>query len=297
MRSKKVKNLKMADNDPNNNHHQDNTIIVKRKMSKKLVAFICVLLVAIPIGSAAILNFWVMPMYHQKKANQEIQNVKDNTGDFKGLNTELQKTDLNKDLKNVNKDQKKLVAKDDKDNKDFDKAVFVFTNGKDNPDKKRIDLYIDFGSDKSRSLLLMDDAFFRGILHNGIADIYIHPVPSDDPSSLYIPEAIAESFAVDSSKSWDFMHTILKDAQASKNNDTLLTLMNRDAKALFKNSQIDKESIKNGTFASWIISAGSDDKLKTGFYPPIIYIDGTMIDSNKDNIFDFKVLKKYIFTD
>lgn len=44
---------------------------------------------------------------------------------------------------------------------------------------------------------------------------------------------------------------------------------------------VDADSIKYLSFFSWLYSGGRDEKLKVGYYPPVVYIDDEEVDQDK----------------
>lgn len=211
-------------------------------------------------------------------ARERIAAVEGSHGDIAPLNASIRDFSGTK-IKSANNAQKSLW-----DGSHEEKAaVFRFTNGKQSDSRKIVDLYIDFGAPKSRDFLLLNQGTFKTMTENGLLQLNIHPVPSNDPLSSYYPEAISEAIYTSPKVSWDFLINLTRESGniSGLSNDSKIVDAIIDVAKKSGVTGVDKVSIKNGTFASWVLAGANDDRLKTGYYPPIIYVNGALVAEDK----------------
>lgn len=244
---------------------------------------------AIPLGLGT--GYLYQKQETNKEASQKLANLKESYGRITPVNTKTQIFNGQK-LENVNIEQKSLVG--GKNNKSAEAAVFVFSNGKDNA-KRIVDVYIDFDSQVSRDFILINQSTLKSMIENGLIELRVHPVSSGSALSIYSPEALAESFVTSPDASWDFMLSLLKlSAEVQANGDIEILPAIEEKVAENEIEKVSAESIQNGTFSSWIIEVGNDQKLKTGYYPPIIYINETIIDPDVIDFNNTDAIRRHI---
>ena len=233
---------------------------------------------AAPLGLGA---GYLLKMHNEtSQSRQVLEGIFESQGPITPVNTNTQVFTGQK-LQNANVEQKSLIG--GTGNTAEEAAVFIFNNGKKNDDEiKIVDVYIDFNSQHSRDFVLINQNVFKNMVENGRIELRIHPVSSGSALSIYSPEALAESFVVAPEKSWTLMISLLQlsaELQNTEDKEVLPELL----KKVEENgiSDISEESITNGTFASWIVAVGNDEKLKTDYYPPIVYVNDTVMDPNK----------------
>lgn len=238
---------------------------------------------------ALLVQFVLTPIFANNAAQDELDNLKNSHGPVQGVNTTLI-TFQGQKIENANVAQKALGRGD----KATTPAGFIFSNGKANPKAKVVDVYLDFGNQRSRDFLLLNQNSLRGMIENGVVVLNVHPVPTGNAFTMYSSEALAESFVTSPEASWDFMMELMRMSATLKtdNHEDLLKAIAETAKAVGVRD-VDQESVKNGTFSSWIISVGNDPRLQTGFYPPLVYVNGQMLDS-KLNLNDVDTLRREI---
>lgn len=256
---------------------------------KPLIVFIVILLLAPTLGFLSS-HYIFVPMSEKEKASNELSTIAGNRGSIQAKNTDVV-TFEGQALKGANTDQKALSSA----GIGSDAGVFVFTNGKDSADKKTLDIYIDFDSQYSRDFILLNQGVLKGMVENGVVDLYIHPVPSGSALSMYSPEALAEAFVSTPDKTWDFFIGLLKlsaETKTDKSEDSVKSIVD-----LAKDkgiSDISDETIEGGTFSSWILAVGDDTKLDVGYYPPIAYLNGNIIDPDKVDFNDSDAFRTYV---
>lgn len=244
---------------------------------------------SIPLGIGA--GYVYQKTSMNKEGTRQLNNVRKTYGKITPVNTLAQVFD-GQMLENVNIDQKSLVG--GANNTASESAVFIFSNGKNSP-KRSLDVFIDFDSQRSRDFMLINQSSLKSMIENGLIELRVHPVSSGSALSIYSPEALAESFLTSPEKSWNFMLSLLKlsaEVQADGDIDILPAIEEKIKESGV--TDISAESIKNGTFSSWIIAVGDDPRLDTGYYPPIIYINETIVDPDVVDFNDTDSLRRYI---
>lgn len=240
-----------------------------------IVGFLVALVLVVGLSAAA--AFFVQPWLKSQDANKVLSTIGVSRGDIRPQNTTLS-TFSGQLLKNANVNQKALTGGGIDSSAG---AVLGFTNGKDG-DKKTLDLYIDFNGSSSRDFVLLNQTSLRSMVESGQVDLRVHPVPSGTALSIYSPEVVAESFVTTPGKSWSLLLETLKlssSLETDKRADVVAALVDTASKSGVKG--IDKESITNGTFGSWIFSNGNDARIQNQSVP-VAYVNGQVI--NRDSV-------------
>lgn len=250
----------------------DNTQNDKKLSRRKFIVISSLsVLSMIPLGIGT--AYVVSPKIAESEAQDNLDLLKSKKGPITPMNTEPT-TFSGQLIENADVNQKAL-----KGSTTYNAAVFIFGNGK-SVEQKTLDLYIDFDSQLSRDFFLINQDSFSAMIKNGVIQLHIHPVASGSALSMYSPEAIAESFVSTPNRAWDFMIALLKlsaNIQNSGNKDILSSVEKTAQENKINN--VTAETVSQGTYSSWILAVGDDEKLKTGYYPPIAYVNGEIIDS------------------
>lgn len=144
-------------------------------------------------------------------------------------------------------------------------AAFIYGTG-----KSTVDLYLDFGTQRSRDILLVNKEALEEVLKNGKYTVRIHPVISEASYGLFAAEAVSEVTLLAPEKSWEYLLKAVEgNAVASSNRDDALNhLTNLAVKA---GINIDASTIDQGSFASWVLTSGDDIE---GKVLPFVLING-----------------------
>lgn len=237
---------------------------------------------------AVVTQFFIVPAFNEKSANNRLEKIVSKNGSLTAVNTKIVSYNGTR-VPETNKDQKALSG----NNISLNGAFFMFSNNK-NVGQKIVDLYVDLTNKQSRDFMLINENNLKSLIESGNIILRIHPVPSNNKNSLLYGEAISEAVNTTPNRSWNFLYSILKNDIISQNSNN--TDIINDIVAMAKKNginDIDAKSIVNGTFASWLVDAGKDDKLNTGYYPPIIYVNNNLIDKNT-NINDPSNFRKVV---
>jgi len=260
---------------------------------KKIIAILVVMLILVP--GVAIGSSYLLSRYQSNQtAETGLKSISSQKGDIRVSNTKLS-TFKGQKISSANIDQKSLT---NASGMGSDSAVFVFSNGKENKDKKIVDVYLDFSSQKSRDFILLNQSSLKRMVENNLIELRLHPVPSASSFSIYAAEAISESIVTSPDKTWDFVIALMKTSatlNTDKNDDVIKAVL--DTVKEERIDDVDAESIKNGTFASWILAVGDDNKLKTGYYPPIIYLNDKAVDPDDVFLNDSSAFQKYVLNE
>jgi len=244
---------------------------------------------AVPLGIG---SGYLLKMRNQSKdAKNKLINIGNQRGNIAPVNTKLTVFSGQK-IESANIEQKALTGGSANDSEQS--AVFIFSNGK-NADQEIVDVYVDFDSQRSRDFLLINQLTFKDLVESGIVELRIHPVSSGTPLSIYSPEAIAETFVTAPNSAWNFLISTMQlsaEVQADKELDPLTALVAKTEELNIP--RVNEESIKNGTFASWIIAVGNDEKLQTGYYPPLVYVNNIIMNPDEVDFSDTNAVLKYI---
>lgn len=175
-------------------------------------------------------------------------------------------------------------------------AYIEFRSENSTADSHVMDLYIDFFSQRSRDLISLNYQTFQNYIGSGKLILRIHPVVDSAGFSIYAPEALAEVAGTHPDLAWDFFVGLMRNSDAVLNNPNteeakeasskeiveFIAGISKDAKVPTGSPNgVDADSIKYLSFFSWLYAGGRDEKLKVGYYPPIVYIDDEEVDQDK----------------
>lgn len=262
---------------------------------KTVVIAVSSIVLAASLGVAV--PVFVFPAIDNHYAQQKLSSIHLGSGKVSALNTSTT-VFKGQTLENVNVEQKQLTGAGVSGS---DGAIFAFGGSRDSvksDDKTRIvDLYVDMGSQNSRDLILMNQNTLKNMIKNDSIQLRIHPVPTSNAYSVYAAEAMCEVFVTNPDLAWDALISILK-ASASLDSDKKEDMLQAvsDAVSSVGVKDIDKESISNGTFSGWIVKVGDDKRLKTGYYPPIVYVNGVEVDQKVFNLNNPDVFSRAILS-
>lgn len=246
--------------------------------------------VVLAVALAFLVQFVITPSLTNRDAQNVLDGLKNSHGAITAVNTDMV-TFQGQKIENANVKQKALAVGEVVTTP----AGFVFGNGKSMPNAKVVEVYLDFSNQRSRDFLLMNQNSLRGMVENGTVILKVHPVPNGNAFTMYSAEAVAESFVTSPELSWDYMMELMRLAAVVKTDsaDDVVGEISKTAKELGV-PDVDANSIKNGTFASWIVSVGNDPRLKTGYYPPLVYVNGQILDGNRVNLNDAGALRREV---
>lgn len=283
--SKEKGGAEEAENSPQNQSEEPTA--VKKFPMWKAVAAAC----ALAVGGASLTNFVIIPKVTESQAREDLQRAANNTAPLRGVKPSVK--DYRGEMISKTNAKSKLL---EFPSIDSSSPAFVFDNGKKNPGAKTVELYVDFTSQPSRDVILLNQAAINSLVSTGQMRLVIRPVPTKNPISLYSFEALSETFMGNSEKAWPMFVSLLKNsisATTLKSNGEKVDSVVSAARANSLNF-IDAASIKNGTFASWIASGAKDGKLQGGYYPPLMFVDGQSVDSRSKNLNDSNVFKQTV---
>lgn len=248
---------------------------------KKIIAtFVIAALTAATLG--ALSQTVLSPILKNSKAQTMIENIGKTSGKLTPVNTKLE-TFVGQQIANANINQKALSNGLEQE----ESAVFIFNNGKSDQKHKTLDVYIDFNSQFSRDFFLLNSGNLKNMVERSNIELRISPVQTGSTFSMYAAEAVSEAFATKPNLAWDFIIDLLKlsaTIDTDKNDEIVEEILKvSESHGL---TDISKDSILNGTFASWIIAVGDDAKLQDGYYPPLAFINESLIDPDMINYND-----------
>lgn len=235
-----------------------------RKFLKIFIGALAVILVVV-LAIAA----WVLYLGPQRSAQNALDGFAASRGSITAINTSMV-TFSGQKIADANVKQKGLAQ----DGKLTSPPAFIFTNGKKDADRKVLDFYFDFSDQRSRDALISNANSLRGLVESGQIELRLHPLFGGRAYSMYASEALSEVFASDKDHAWDSLMVLLRNAPEyadSDSKDEIVKGMVSSLKTLGVTS-VDSESIKNGTFASWLLSIGNDPKLNGATAPKLPYI-------------------------
>lgn len=166
-----------------------------------------------------------------------------------------------------------------------DYGTFVFRNDTQEYDRT-VDLYIDYSSQRSVDLMLVNNTMLRGLIESGNAEVRLHPVPSDHPLSLYSAETLAQVMHRHPDKVWEVnisllqLHTELRDRGEGETISTeeILELIENELSYYHDIEDIDADLIREGMFFDWLTATAQSPDLSGGA-PPLVYSDGALVES------------------
>lgn len=257
--------------------------------TRKLIVFSIMMLVLLPA-----LGFGGGYLFKHSKSLSEavegLDNLSSQRGSIMVLNTELV-TFKGQAIPSADIDQKALVS-------GFigsESAVYAFSNGKTSETKKTLEVYLDFNSARSRDFMLFNQSSLKGMVENNLIELRVHPVPTGSAYSIYAAEALAESVLLSPEKTWELMFELLKASSSLNNNsdeDIVTSVVETSEEVGI--TGITVSTIKNGTFASWVLAVGDDPKLSSGYYPPVVYLDGIQVTPEDVFFNDPDAFQRYI---
>lgn len=162
-----------------------------------------------------------------------------------------------------------------------DPAAFIFTNGEISEERKVVDIYLDFYNQRGRDFALLNQELLKNLVESGTIELRIHPVPTGSAFSLYAPEALAQVFATSPDSAWSVFIELLKASITLETNeleDVVTSVVGAANQA--GGRDVSEASVRNGTFASWILTVADDPKLAVGYYPPVLYVDNVIVDQD-----------------
>lgn len=239
---------------------------------------------------ALLVHFGLTPLLANQSAQEALDSSKNASGPVTPVNTAMV-TFQGQKVQNANVQQKGLGGGEQVTTP----AAFIFSNGKASKGRRVVDVYLDFSNQRSRDFLLLNQNNLRGLIESGSAELRLHPVPTGNAFTMYSSEALAESFVTSPDASWAFLFQLMRLSATLKtdSSDEVVNAIVDTAKAEGV-KDVDAASIKNGTFASWILSVGNDPHLKAGYYPPLIYVNDKLLDGNSLNLNDADTLRREI---
>lgn len=231
-----------------------------------LIAVIALAVVFVVLSGFLVWKSYIAP---QQNAVRALEGIAASRGNITALNTSMVTYNGQK-VAEANVKQKGLGQGD----RLTSPPAFIFTNGKKDDSRKVVDFYFDFSDQRSRDALISNSNSLRDLVESGKVELRLHSLLSGRAYSVYASEALAEVFSADSDHSWDSLLVLLRNAPEyadSDSNDEIVKGIVSSVKNTGANS-VDAESVKNGTFASWLLSVGNDPKLNGAVAPKLPYI-------------------------
>jgi hypothetical protein len=248
--------------------------------------------VLLAVGAAAGWHFAVEPQLAKKSAQEQLQQAQDARGTLRLANTTLSSFAPAELIEGTNPDQKALISGD----LGREAGVFIFGNGASQASAQVMDVYLDFSSQRSRDFFLQNQTVLQSAIQAGAVELRIHPVPnSSSPFSLYAPEALAEAAVLQPDFAWPLLIDLLKlstELSTTPTDDVAQAVASRAERAGVRG--IDRASITNGTFASWLLAVGEDSKVRSPYGLPAIYRGGELLDSSTVDINNPNVFREYL---
>jgi hypothetical protein len=259
-------------------------------LSKKALIITAITVPLLAIAMAFVAFFVINPQIENKRANDTLIELWNNAGNVTLLNTE-QTTFTGQSLPSANVEQKALTGS----GVNASSGVFAFNNGKDVENRKTLDVYLDFGSQASRDFFAYNQSMLTSMIRSGQVEVRIHPVPTGSPLSMYAPETLAEVASVQPNKVWDLVLETMKigptlqDGTPQETAEAITTMLGNEMI-----TDIEPGDVSDGTFSSWILAVGDDENLSTGYYPPVVYLNGAEVSGEDVNLNDSDALQRYI---
>jgi len=236
---------------------------------------------------------WQTYLAPQRNAQSALDSAAASRGTITALNTSLV-TYAGQELETANVDQKGLGQ----GKKLTSSPAFIFTNGRENPDRQVLDFYFDFSDQRARDALISNSISLQALVESGNVELRLHPLFGGRAYSMYAAESLSEVFADDPDNAWSALMVLLRNAPALSGLDSNDATVDGIVSAL--NSQgietADKESIKNGTFATWLLSIGDDPKLNsaTALKLPYILVGDRPLNLSADQLNDPDAFKRAV---
>jgi len=255
-----------------------------------VIAVIALAVVFVILSGFLVWKSYIAP---QQNAVSALEGIAASRGNITALNTSMVTYNGQK-VAEANVKQKGLGQGD----KLTSPPAFIFTNGKKDDSRKALDFYFDFSDQRSRDALISNSNSLQALVESGKVELRLHSLLSGRAYSVYASEALAEVFSADSSHSWDSLLVLLRNAPEyadSDSNDEIVKGIVSSVKNTGANS-VDAESVKNGTFASWLLSVGNDPKLNGAVAPklPYILVDGRTLNLSVNQLNDSDAFKSAV---
>ena len=263
------------------------------KWTKKKIIIASIITVFVALGLALFSTLVVSPMIAKKNAQDILDGSISSQGNLTVINNEVE-TFTGQTISGADVNQKMLSGKKNGENIGTKSGVFVFSNGKES-NQKVVEVFVDFNSQTSRDFLLLNMPSFKKMIEGGLIDLHIKPVPTNNAFTMYASEAIAKTISNQPDRAWDFTVELLKLSALNatdKPDDLVGSIVETARKA--KIDGITDGVIQSGSFASWFVATGNDQRLKVGYYPPVIYLNNQLLDQERVNINDQDALREYI---
>lgn len=245
----------------------ENSVKTSDKIRKRLTVVIIALATVLVILLGVLT--WKLYLGPQNEAKTALDNAAKSHGQVTAVNTSME-TFTGQKINNANVEQKALAVNGETTNP----PAFIFNNGKDNPNRKVMKFYFDFADQRSRDALIMNSLSIRGLVESGQVELQLHPLFGGKAYSMYASEALAEVFATQPEIGWDSLMALLRNAPAiagTDDNDEMVNSIVSTVKNV-GSSKVDAKSIKNGTFATWLLSIGNDPVLNSAIAPKLPHI-------------------------
>lgn len=245
--------------------------------------------ITVAIGLAMLIQLIINPLIAEKAARDSLTVMGNQKGSITAKNN-VELTFLDQNIDSADISQKALGI----DETVVTPAAYVYSNNKDNENKKSMHVYVDFSEQKSRDYLLINQNMLKTSIENGVLDLYVHPVASNNAFSVYSTQALATAFTVNPDKAWDYMIALLKTSATVSTNDPneIIELILKDAEQT--GVTIARENIESGSFVSWILTVGNDPILSNSTKIPLITINGKIIDGMTVDINNPESMQKEI---
>lgn len=267
-------------------------------LNKGKMIFVALLCFALAVGAAFFVNYVVSPVLDTRDANRNLESLQESRGevtmmdhrvaDFTGEKyLDLEETQKQLSYTENNFTQGQVVHDDN--------AVFVFNNGNPVEDRRVVDIYLDFSSPASRDFVIINYPMLTALMENGEIEVRVHPVPGDSPLSMYAPETLAELSVSHPDDTWRVLPDLLglaanlEDMSPKGTAEAIIEIV--DNKLI---TEIGTGEVSDGTFSDWIIAVGEDERLTTGYYPPVVYVNGTELTGGDFNPNDNEALRQSI---
>lgn len=237
--------------------------------------------------------FWQVFIGPQREAQNILDGAMANSGTITAVNSSMVVFE-GQELTQANSEQKGLAIGEEL----TEPPAFIFTNGKDIEGRKVLDFYFDFSDQRSRDALIFNANTLKSLVESGQIELRLHALFDGRAYSMYAAEALSEVFAANTDLAWDSLLTLLRNAPAlleTDDNGELVAGIVSALKAVGV-TEVDEESIKNGTFATWLLSIGNDPVLNsaTALSLPHIVLAGKELNLSADQVNDSDAFRKAI---
>lgn len=253
------------------------------------VKYISVTIIGIIL--AIVLAFLTNNWLQTKAARNEISTAINLSGTVTAYNDELLLFTTGQIIENTNIEQKALG----KNGEVTKPASFIFSNGKKSDKKKTVRAYLDFSEQRSRDFILLNQELLKTMIGNGAIDLQIFSIPTGNAFSIFSSEALAEAFVTQPDKAWTYFVNLMKASAELENNTNAEDMVKRIVEIAKDNkiTEIDEDSILNGSFSSWLLTVSEDPFLTTGTLLPEVFVGNTAL-VDIININDSDQLRKAI---